>query len=240
MECWASTLGNCGGGSSREHYVSDGVFDGETVTLHGLAWCRDTAVTIGLKAAVAKILCRKHNAALSEYDAQAAKLSRFLNTNVLRDPVVEASVTLNGLYVEKWALKTFLNLGYIRNLHGDQPNRLQPPAHLVRYIFGKEPVSDGVGLYFVSSKITNEDYAAGLRWNAIQNRNKPHEVFGMVFTFHGVRFVVSIPPKRAEERIRGLGKVGDFDYSTARIVYRPPHITLKSATAGFKRITLEW
>jgi hypothetical protein len=62
----------------------------------------------------------------------------------------------------------------------------------------------------------------------------------MAFAFFGVRFVISIPPIRAEDKIADLGEVNGFDYSSAKILYRPPNIGLTSSTAGLKRIDLEW
>jgi len=238
--CWASCLKNCAKGKSREHYISDGIFDGESVTAIGLSWCRHQPKTIAMGKAVAKILCGKHNSALSKFDAEAAKLSMFLVTNVLDEPLKESAICIDGVRLEKWALKTFINLGFIRGLHREQPNRLDPPSHLVRYIFGEEPVADGVGLYFVTSKVSNQDYGPGLWWNVIQNPSNLAQIFGMTFTFFGVRFVISIPPLKAEEKIAGLGLVNGFDYSQANIIYRPPGIELTSTSAGRKRIELEW
>jgi hypothetical protein len=190
--------------------------------------------------AVAKILCGKHNSALSQFDAEAAKLSKFLVTNVLHEPLAEAAISLNGKRLEKWALKTFFNLGHIRGLHREQPNRLDPPTNLVRHVYLDDPIADGVGLYFVTGKVSNQDFGPGLWWNVIQNPKNTAEIFGMVFVFFGVRFVISIPPLRAEDKIASLGQVNGFDYSSAKILYRPPNIGLMSSTAGLKRIDLKW
>lgn len=240
MDCWASVLKDCARGSSREHYISDGIFDGQQVTAVGLPGCRHEPMTIGLRSAVAKILCGKHNSALSPFDTEAGKLSRFLQTNVLDQPLKQSAISLKGRSLEKWALKTFLNLGYIRGLHREQPNRLDPRLDLVRYIYEDAPVADGVGLYFVTGTISNDGYARGVWWNVIQNPQRLEEIFGMVFGFFGVRFVVSISPTRAEEKIANLGELNGFDFSTAQIIYRPSNITLASSTAGRKEIQLEW
>jgi hypothetical protein len=240
LNCWASVLNDCGEGKSREHYISDGIFDSQTVTAFGLPWCRDKPVTIGMRSAVAKILCGKHNSDLSTYDAEAAKLSKFLVSNVLDDPIADATITLNGRHLEKWALKTLFNLGYIRGLHRNQPNRLEPPAHLVRHLFFNEPIADGVGIYFVTGTVSNHDFGPGVWWNAIQNPSNLADIYGMTLTFFGIRFVVSIPPHRAEQRIAAMGLVNDFDYASANILYRPPNIRLTSSTGGLKRIDLQW
>lgn len=240
IDCWASVLRDCAEGTSREHYISDGIFDGQQVTAVGLSWCRHEPKTIGLQSAVAKILCGRHNSALSPFDKEAGKLSHFLQMNVLHQPLIESAISLNGRLLEKWALKTFLNLGYIRGLHREQPNRLEPRPDLVRYIYENAPVADGVGLYFVPGTISNDDFARGVSWNVIQNPHRLEEIFGMVFRFFGVRFVVSISPVRAEEKIADLGEVNGFDFSTAQTTYRPPSIDLASSVAGHKTIYLEW
>jgi hypothetical protein len=95
-------------------------------------------------------------------------------------------------------------------------------------------------LYFVTGKVSNEDFPSGLWWNVIQHAERREEIYGMAFTFFGVRFVVSIPPMRAEDKIAGLGTIKGFDYSKAKIVYRPANITLSSQSAGGKQIHLEW
>ena len=112
--------------------------------------------------------------------------------------------------------------------------------HLVRHLFNSELMPNGVGLYFVTSKVSNQDFDPGLWWNVIQNPKNPSEIFGMAFTFFGIRFVISILPIRAEEKIAGLGLVNGFDYSSAKIIYRPSNIGLTSNTAGLKRIELKW
>jgi len=247
FECWASILGDCGEGQSGEHYISDGIFDGASVTAFGLSWCRDKPLTIGMSSAVANILCRKHNSALAPFDAEAANLSAFLRENIHAQPLAAASVRLKGALIEKWALKTLFNLGYIRALSPDQSNRIDPPEYLVRYLYRNEPVPDGVGLYFVTGKLSNDtNETRGVWWNAVHDgasreRNKPvTTVLGMMFTFFGLRFVVSMVPHRAEKQIAAMGLVKGFDYSTAEVIYRPPRFGMISGTAGQKLIEFEW
>lgn len=245
FECWASALGDCAKGQSGEHYISDGIFDGASVTALGLPWCRDDQRTIGMRSAVANILCGKHNQELSPFDAEAAKLSAFLRESIHQQPLAAANVRLNGFLLEKWALKTFLNLGYIRGLNREQANRIDPQDFLVRYLYRDEPVPDGVGLYFVTDKVSNNtNVTHGLWWNAIHDRGQLREgattVFGMTFTFFSVRFVVNTAIIRAEKKIAAMGKVNDFDFSTAKIIYRPPGISMRSNDAGEKRIELAW
>jgi hypothetical protein len=239
MNCWAASLGNCAGGTSGEHYVSDGVLDSESVTVIGLPWCRDVPKTIGLKSAVAHILCSKHNSDLSQFDSEASKLSKFL-VKSFRDPHQDHAISLNGYLFEKWALKTFLNLGYLRALHREQPNSLVPPESLVRYIYNGESIPDGTGLYHVSGTIGPENLEAGVFWNSIRTVQRPNEVVGLTMLFYGIRFVVTIDAVRSEEAIRNMGVVNGFDFTKSIVAYRPNTITLIGPPAGQKHITLRW
>jgi len=238
VECWANSLGNCGGGRSREHYISDGIFDGATVTAYGLPWCKNKPVTIGLASATSKILCRAHNEALSPFDAEAAKLSRFVSTNIVDEPLAHAEITLQGPLVEKWALKTLFNFGFIGVLdHG--ASHLTPPSDVVKALFASAMLEEGVGLYFITGGVSNNHFKVGVAWDPIVNRENGKPV-GMALTFNGLRLAVTVIPLRAEAQIRGLGRVKGFDYSVAKVIYRPPNIIMASETAGNKRINLQW
>ncbi len=62
----------------------------------------------------------------------------------------------------------------------------------------------------------------------------------MVFVLFGIRFAISTKPGQAEEKLKQMGKVGDFDYSQASVYYRPDNIVMNSKTAGVKRILFKW
>ena len=236
MSCWASVLRNCADGFSREHYVSEGVFDGQPITVYGLEWCRDEPRTISLKSAVAKILCGRHNSALSDFDNEASRLSRFLVSEVYRQPATKANVKLNGRHLEKWALKTFFNLGFLRALHEEQPNSIQPAESLVRYLYCDAPVPDGIGLYHIAHSIGVDDLEAGVSWHVI--RSAANIVTGLTFVFYGVRFAIIIEPVRAEEKLKRM--TGKFDFSNSEVTYRPACISILGLGEAEKRIELEW
>jgi hypothetical protein len=240
FECWGAVLGDCAGGISREHLISDGIFDGAMVSAYGLKWCKDRPVEISLASAVSKVLCKRHNEGLSAFDAEASRLSRFLSTNVLDDPLSEAQVTLRGPLLEKWALKTFINLAYIGALDPEHHARVQPDEDLVKYVYEGTSVPSGVGLYFVAGSISNSNFNVGLSWNGIRNLSRAGAIVGMTFTLNTVRFVVSGEAGPAEAHLAKIGLVNDVDYSRATIYYRPPDIALLSKTAGQKTIYLEW
>jgi hypothetical protein len=127
-------------------------------------------------------------------------------------------VSLNGVLLEKWAIKTLLNLGYIGALDPLKNSRIEPPDSLIGCLFDGLDVPDGVGLYFVTGKVNNHDYRNGLSWNSILNR-RTGQIVGMAFTFNGVHFAVTLIPIRAERLIGRLNSSGVVDYANAKVFY---------------------
>ena len=70
--CWAAVLGNCSEAISKEHLVSKSLFKDTVLGVQGLPWCEDKPKKIGIASLTSKVLCVKHNNALSEVDAAGA------------------------------------------------------------------------------------------------------------------------------------------------------------------------
>ncbi len=240
MDCWASCISGCSNNISKEHYVSDSFFEGTSITAFGLHWCNNKPIKIGLASAVSKILCTTHNNALSLYDSEASKLSTFLNENIRDKPLEHQNIDLNGIYIEKWALKTLFNLGYIGGLDQESFTKLTPPPQLVSYLYDEETAGDGMGLYFISNSINSEEYTNSISWNAIHNVANDGEIIGMTFTLNELRFIINTQPIRAETLIKNMGSINGVDYSNAKIEYRPKIICFKSKKAGTKLINFTW
>ena len=176
----------------------------------------------------------------AQADSEAAKLSSFLTSNIVDAPLKTEAIALNGALIEKWALKTCINLGFIGALDQVAFTCIAPPESLVLEVFSNRTPSDGIGLYFVTGAVSNDNYKIGLSWNAIRNVSPGGNVVGMTFTFNSVRFVVSVIPVRAEQLIAKMGVANGVDYSKAKVIYRPQGIILNSNTAGRKQIDLRW
>ena len=240
MDCWANCISGCSNNISKEHYVSNSFFEGTSITAFGLHWCNDKPIKIGLASAVSKILCTTHNNALSPYDSEASKLSAFLNENIRDKPLEHQNIDLNGIYIEKWALKTLFNLGYIGGLDQENFTKLIPPPQLVSYLYNEETAGEGMGLYFISNSINSEEYSNSISWNAIRNIANDGKIIGMTFTLNGLRFIINTQPIRAETLIKNMGTINNVDCSKANIEYHPKIICFKSKTAGTKLINFTW
>jgi hypothetical protein len=179
VTCWAASLGDCGGGISREHIISRSQFDEDTITLQGLPWCKDPR-SIGLARLVAKNLCRDHNSALSAADEEARKLKHAFKT-MFHKPLLPVRVELDARLIERWLLKTTINLAL------QEPNSgLEPTPELVRYAFGVDVPPQGQGFFLVAEMGENLGYAEGIRFESTARRDDGRMVIG-VFVFHGVR-----------------------------------------------------
>jgi hypothetical protein len=162
-----------------------------------------------------------------------------MTANIFDEPLINATTTLDGRLLEKWSLKTLLNLGYLGALDRPSFSRLAPPLEIVECLFSTKTVSEGAGLYLVSGGLTNENYKTGLAWSAVRNQ-ETSKILGMGFSFNGLRFVVNLLPIRAERKIKGMGLTGGFDYASASVTYRPNNIIFGSSDAGRKMINLVW
>jgi hypothetical protein len=147
-KCWASCLGDCDGGMSREHIVSESLFESEYIDVSGYSWCKEGPKRIGLGSFTKKALCRKHNSNLSKVDTAGAHAFRVLREQTKltfergkepnkKYPKVSFSVDASGL--ELWILKTLINISY-GGEHFVGPNSHQrglPSDDLVRAVFGQ-------------------------------------------------------------------------------------------------------
>ena len=197
--CWARCLGDCSDKLTREHIVTRSVFLGDTVKVEGFPWCEGKVKEIGLANLTAKVLCGGHNHALSDVDTSAAKAfadirERDRLTNVrqkmkprLRSPRV---FTLNGPMLERWFLKTLINIcsaqeypvGSLSALQG------QPSDELVQIAFGSETFRGKAGLYSVVQ--VGQEVQSSDKLGFMSLIEKQY-VAGGLFAFRGFRFLLS-------------------------------------------------
>jgi hypothetical protein len=72
--CWAGSLLNCSSKLSREHLVTEVLFESTQVRVGGFPWCKGEERIVGLSSVVRKILCTHHNSQLSPVDQEACTL----------------------------------------------------------------------------------------------------------------------------------------------------------------------
>lgn len=149
--CWAHSLGDCDS-MSGEHVISNAIFKsgcGCPLVIEGVKRIRGGEPTRG--AEVSNILCRKHNSMLSPLDETAGRLAKHLHDG--DDENYTTNINLRGELVERWGLKTLINMGAA----GWMGQKLEPAPEIVSSIFGRSEIPDGCGLYSVDGVWRNED-----------------------------------------------------------------------------------
>jgi hypothetical protein len=186
--CYASVLGDCSPGLSREHWLSKstlielnglgGLFVG------GLQWQPEGEMQpLSPNALASKVLCERHNSALSPIDVAGTAFFKVLNdaNRVLAGEVVPdltKTILLNGHDLERWYLK-FL-IGAIRSGSNEVPgvrnDEWVPPVDWVEYLFGYRVNLRNGGLCLLNLE-EQEPSTAQLRSNLVFNAS--HKVSGL-------------------------------------------------------------
>jgi hypothetical protein len=219
--CWAVPLGNCGGGISREHYVSECVFPDQSIFVQGLDWCLNEPKKVRIEALTAKVLCRDHNSALSELDSEAGRafnaIREFARMKIEREKTPHVNwalkqFTIDSRKLERWCLKTLLNFSFGGNLTIG-PGSHEPgsvPVKLVRAAFGLEELTSGCGIYTAFKQ--NEAFYFDDHFNYIAKAQEDHLAMGL-FRLCGFRFYLNLLP--------ALGKLTTIEDS--HVFYRTTH-----------------
>lgn len=236
MVCWADCLGNCERKQSREHVVSESLWQSNTVVVQGFSWCADAPKEVGIASLTYKILCRKHNSALSPVDASAGQTFDILR-EVARLKSVRESMTpirwnvkryiLDGIMLERWFLKTLINIAFDGKypIGSESAVAGRPSERLVRIAYGLESFKERAGLYTMSRvgmEVAMEDRVS---FSPIMARTGSGDfVLAGIFLFRGFQFLLYLEPEGPQdltgiyfkgEHLRGIGLM--FQTLTANI-----------------------
>jgi hypothetical protein len=208
-ECWATSIEGCSDQISREHTISASLFLEEDIFVQGFDWCLEEPKKIGLASLTSKILCTKHNSLLSPLDQAGSKAFATLRDstrirmirNRSRGPWNTAiKHSINGKLLERWFLKTLINLCYHRDFPiGEELIAGRPDRRLVRISFGLEEFKGHEGLYSVAKPGLETVWEDRVAFKPLRRDNHPLE--GGLFFFRGLIFILwfgaSEPPKDA-------------------------------------------
>ena len=153
--CWASYRGDCSDDISDEHLLSKSLFPEKIVYVSGFEWCKAGPKRVGINSLVRKILCVKHNNALSEIDKEAVAALRLFRYDEAFQADERGNLLnrINGIRFERWLLKTAINLSVNGDRHigvgmtGSEIGR--PSPYLVEVAFNSIQFSHGLGVYFL-------------------------------------------------------------------------------------------
>jgi len=159
-QCYASITNDCNSKISKEHYLSRSVLQqlgqNNEVKISGLHWQKaETFSKMAIDRLIAKILCERHNNALSPLDAEFSRLQA--STKVSRNEQNsrlsnDRSFLFSGEDIERWLMKSLIGLVFARNLDASS---LRKGA--IAMLYGLEKLPPGAGLYVTSAAIYQND-----------------------------------------------------------------------------------
>jgi hypothetical protein len=215
-QCWASCLGECEGVISREHLISKCLFSDQKINVLGLPWCKDEAKTIGIESLTGKILCRKHNSALSEVDTgvkhSLETLGAAVDLHQVRGRMRSRHWAIryfetDMLLLERWCLKTLINLNVSEKSRLPFVDSVSTgvPEELVRVVFGFERFSGHKELYIVARAGDTISMVDGQF--AIRTQTFQEALAGAEFRLWRVPFFLNLTPFDVN-RVKGARFLG--------------------------------
>lgn len=201
--CWAECIGGCNGGISREHVVSKSLFQSTALHVKGFPWCKDDFRTVGIESLTSKILCQNHNNNLSQLDNEASNLFNAIREYCRLESVrknttslarISRSATLvNAKLLERWFLKTLLNLSLSRDYYIGPIGKIKKEVSLdlVQICYGTKPFESAAGMYAAANPGMLLESSDTLNFAPLL---RDERVLGGFFEFRGFRFFLNLMP----------------------------------------------
>lgn len=205
-QCYASSTNDCCTKVSREHPMSKGILravgDGKMVDVGNLWWQEDPAQIqrMPVDALAAKILCKRHNQALSRFDDAGIRVQKTLERYQLAqvaqpDPHGSEFDLVNGEEFERWILKTAWDYHAAAQ---DIPGNLQEARErnkLLSYMFRDGLMPRGWGLYVRS--LTSQFVRAPASAVEVKTDVRENTLLGADVTLGAVTFTFATGPLKA-------------------------------------------
>lgn len=200
--CWARVLGDCEGVLSEEHYLSASIIGSGDVAVSGLPFLRGETRTIPAERLTRNMLCEGHNRRLSPVDAAAGQLFEviktfrhraFLRANGRRKTRKVDTYQVDGALIERWALKTIVNVMFDRPL--SDATRWNPSDLWVRCAFALDSFPTGCGFYLGTGEFDWElrEYATiGIR--LLTRDSDDRDLVGGLYRIEDVEFALMMQP----------------------------------------------
>jgi hypothetical protein len=221
-KCYARNLHDCSIKISKEHYISDNLLKflltpGKTI-IEGAHWLSPgVEKNVSPQSMGSKVLCDRHNSALSGLDALAQKFFTF----ILSDEPNPNILLLNGNELERWFMKVMY--GLIASGSAMKGSKdLTPPAYCLDILFYNKYLSEGSGLYFVKGPHSTQFNRIAV--NLIPLNNNTRVFIGMFFMVAGFPFLF-VPERVQINQVQGLSKqILEYRPATFLIIHKTNNI----------------
>lgn len=255
VNCWAEKLGNCSKKQSREHLISKGIFESDgtqepyMVVPWGLNWCKDNPKTVSLASLTSKILCEYHNNLLSPVDSEAIRAYNIFRNiwssnfgSEIKPETKNIVYQINGNLLERWFLKTAINV-----LYSDW-GLDKPPIELIEIAFGIKKFPQNVGLCISTSlKYPKVNYEDGIKITPLMIDYKKFTT--ILFEFKGWKFalpLISNPLPPTLNHIRHIPfsylPVDNFinEFLNSRLIFHPRQFDFEMINETCVSVKFNW
>jgi len=225
--CYAAELHDCSPSISREHYITEALLHyinrGGGLQVSGFPWMKSETMSLPPNALAAKVLCERHNTALSPLDDIAVRMFRSFDE---KDAIGSGKhrFLFSGHDIERWLLKSMCGLAQARSLPTDKECSLRIPEHWLKILFGYVDFSMHRGLYLFNDIGYIFQGPLDLSLRAISRRG---ELSGLVISMCKYELILSMsgfPSRR---------------FAGQSVVYRPLELYVRGP--GYeKSIVLTW
>jgi hypothetical protein len=169
--CYAAELVDCSENLSREHFISQGILrvlsrNGK-VKIYGFRWQEEnTTLELPTSTVSSRILCTRHNNALSGLDAMALRLFQGIDNVILQVARQDQVFLFHGADLERWLLKTLCGAVFSKNAQtGADSIDWRPSLLWLNLLFGGVAFPDHWGFYFADADIIERGFTFGVFWN---------------------------------------------------------------------------
>lgn len=202
--CYAAPLYDCSSKLSREHYISQSLLQylnrSKDLRVRGLPWLGGKEKVLPPDALSSRMLCERHNAALSQLDAIAVRLFQAFDEEGAAGSGQQLLHLFCGHDLERWLLKVLCGVSHSKNLSADKEVDLSIPKQWVEILFGYTEFPDGQGLYVCTTIGHRFEGPRGLQLRAIAGRGR---LTGIGLSVCGYEFILSMsgfPSRRFDGR----------------------------------------
>jgi hypothetical protein len=214
-KCYFAFTNDCDRKISREHIISRVVLSKISdkqinVTKNGVT----TTYSLDSSSLTTKRMCRRHNTAINPIDYQAGRfieaVIRAQNVALNKANTNQRLFLFHGFDLERWLLKTLLNVYYSRQ--SVDPQKFVLPSNLMNYFF--YPLKPPFGVYIPSLLDNEARYSMQISpMTQVNLYVEGNLVCGLTISLAGLelRFLVAGHPETVEK----------FSYQN---VYRPEYI----------------
>ncbi|MFQ5798661.1 MAG: hypothetical protein ACE5H0_08205 [Bacteroidota bacterium] len=183
----------CSSKRSREHYISESLLHylnrNNDLTVSGLPWVEGEHQVLPPSAVSSRVLCERHNSALSPLDVIAVRLFQAFDEEGAAGSGQQLLYLFSGHDLERWLLKILCGITCSKNLPLDVEADLSIPKYWLDILFGDAEFPDEQGLYVCKSRGHRFEGPRGLQLRAITGRGR---LTGMGLWVCGYELILSM------------------------------------------------